>query len=407
MKSLTAGPRGRRPGDALALLARARPASLDRGPIDLARAHEVAARLAAAADGLAAGTAAGPPAASGPAASPAGQHLAPRSPSARPHRPPVRGHRPHRRMALAGAGLAVAGGAVAAAVLAATGNSPVPPPRPAVLTAAMVRQLATASRLALADSGRAVISYRVAQDGVLQQTGSDDITFSGKNWNDSFSQAFPAPGNGAGHVQRAVNRVVNGQFYLYIIGRNGHLQWVHDTNPSGHPVVTAPDSRKLLAVLKPAAGFRFTGYRMFGGVRLKGLRATHPHSLPRLSSLFSTLPGGHTTSLTVWVDGHGVVHRMSATILETLRTWAVNPHLGKAAQQRVRRREALKLTKKDLLSRRPMTRYLKVQDQLRRSRALVARTHEQVSWVSVVFSSIGQPQHITVPQHAVSQYGRG
>ncbi len=62
--------------------------------------------------------------------------------------------------------------AVAAAVLVATGGSgPVPTAKSAVLTAAMVHRMANASRLALAHSGRAVITYRERTNGVLQVTG--------------------------------------------------------------------------------------------------------------------------------------------------------------------------------------------------------------------------------------------
>jgi hypothetical protein len=31
----------------------------------------------------------------------------------------------------------------------------------------------------------------------------------------------------------------------------------------------------------------------------------------------------------------------------------------------------------------------------------------QVTALTVTFSGIGQPQHITVPPHAIQQYGRG
>jgi hypothetical protein len=215
------GLRGRRRPDVMELLARARPASLDPGPAG-PRPAEAAARLAAAnhevADRAESESGAG-------------------SAAARPAR------RLPRVAVLTGTGLTAAA-AVTVTVLAvstggqggAGGTAHAAGTRaPVLLTAAMVRQVASASRSALALSGQATISYRNTQAGALQVTGTDHITFSGKNWNDAFSQSFPASDGQPASTQFAINRIVGKQFYLYIAGRTRRLQWYHDTPASPSP----------------------------------------------------------------------------------------------------------------------------------------------------------------------------
>jgi hypothetical protein len=66
-------------------------------------------------------------------------------------------------------------------------------------------------------------------------------------------------------------------------------------------------------MLEPSARFEFLGYQVSDGIRLKHLRATNFSHLRGLSSLPDLQPGAHVTALAVWVDGHGVVHRLSLT----------------------------------------------------------------------------------------------
>ena len=301
MSKATGGLRERR-RDVLGLLARARPAGLDRDP-GQGRAglppEKVAARLAAAH---------GPPGSGAAREKPGGRHM--------------------RRGLLAGAGLTVTAVAAATAVLVASTGGGAPrsarhAASPVLLTAATVQRLAAVSRSALAASGRAVVAYRTTQNGALQDSGTDTITFSGKNWNDVISQASPGPGGRSGHPLTAINRIVNGQFYLYIAGRTPKLRWYHDTNPSGHPSFTIPDPRTVLRALAPSARFEAAGYQVIGGVRLKELRATDLSHLPGLSMLSDFTTVAHVTSLEVWVDARGVVHRM-----DQLSLWAhIDPGL--------------------------------------------------------------------------------
>jgi hypothetical protein len=390
------GLRGRRRGDVMELLARARPASLDpshAGP----RPAEVAARLAAADYAAADRERAG--------------HIGAEPVAARPPR------RIRRAAVLTGTGLTAAAAAVAVAVFTVSAGGPARPTvattgrthAPVLLTAAMVRQVASASRSALALSGRATISYRNTQAGKLQVTGIDRITFSGKNWNDAFSQSFPASDGQRASTQFAINRIVGKQLYLYIAARTRRLQWYHDTNPSGHPSFTIPDPRRVFSIMEPSARFEFLGYQVIDGVRLKHLRATDLSHLRGLSTLPDLQPGAHVTALEVWVDGHNVVHRLSLTAQTTTTVYPpgteyvlhkahgplifIVPNQAMAAQLRARLKKGHHNP--------PII--------IRVHPRPVAAPHRevQVSAVTVTFSGIGQPQRITAPAHAINQYGRG
>lgn len=388
MTKPASGLRDRRGRDVMELLAQARPASLDPAGDDPAQARAAARILVAGA----------PPVTTGPAAPDGTRRAGVPGPVSRPRR---------RRALLAGTGLtATAAGTALAVALATGGGQPQAVQKSsAVLTAAMVRHVASASALALATSGRAVTRYRTSQDGAPQVSGTDDMTFAGKNWNDSLSQSFPASSDGPASSQHAVNRVVDGTFYLFTIGANGTWEWIRDTNPSGHPNVAVPDPRKLLAVLTPAAKFEVIGHQTVDGVELTGLRATDLRHLPRLDALSRILPGGHVTALTVWVDGHDVVRLVDAATRSVSMSSgaaykkAANGHVTiLVPDEAVLKRFRARLAKKN-----PEHMSVRIDHHLR-------ATHHrevQLSMVSVAFSGIGQPQHITAPKHSVAVYGRG
>ena len=391
--------RGRRRGDVMELLARARPASLDPGQA-VPRPAEAAARLAAA-DRAAAGYAA------------AGREVAGHAGAGAAH--PAR--RMPRAAVLTGTGLTAAAAAVAVAVLAVsaggqggTGSAAHGggTRAPVLLTAAMVRQVASASRSALALSGRATISYRNTQAGKLQVTGTDRITFSGKNWNDAFSQSFPASDGQPASTQSAINRIVGKQFYLYIKGRTNKLEWYRDTNPNGHPSFTIPDPRTVFSVLEPSARFEFLGYQVIDGIRLKHLRATNFSHLRGLSTLPDLQTGAHVTTLQVWVDGHNVVHRLSLTADATQNVYpAASYNIRHRAHGplivTVPNKEVAAQLKAKLKKAHGAPRMI-----IRIARHPVVPHHEvQVTALTVTFSGIGQPQRITAPAHAIAQYGRG
>jgi hypothetical protein len=385
------GLRDRRRPDVMELLSRARPASLDPGHDAQRQAAEIA-RVAAART-----------AEPGPVA--AGTEPAPSR--------PVR--RVPRAALLTGAGVTAAAAAVAVAVLVASGGGTGIAPggrarSPVLLTAAMVHQVASASRSALARSGRATVSYTSTQNGRPGDSSTDVITFSGKNWNDVIFQTSPSSGGRPGHTPTAINRIVNGQLYLYIAGRTRRLQWYHDTNPSGHPNVSIPDPRTVLRALEPSARFEVVGYQVIDGVRVKELRATDLSHLPgqgRLVGAFAA--GGRVLSLEVWVDGHGVVHRLSLTSEQISKRWSVSaynvrhrphgpliftvPNKAMAAQLRAKLHRAHGAPRIIIRVAPPGS----------------GAPHRvvQVSRLTVTFSAIGQPQRITAPAHATPVYGRG
>jgi hypothetical protein len=251
-----------------------------------------------------------------------------------------------------------------------------------VLTAAMVRQVAAASGTALAHSGHMRITYSnvssLAPDS--SGAGTDDITFSGRDWTYAMDQT--APPNGT-----SVNRFVGGRLYYYGAGFVRHagdpLTWFRETNPAevrDVTAVTAPDPRELLRVLDPAARFVRVGYQVIDGIRVEQLRATRLAHLPGLDALpGEAAPIGRVTSLEVWVDSHGVIRQLHLTSQLNVTTSSRKKYLVKENG-----------TVKEKLG----------------PPGPVRHGVERAS-ASVSFLDIGQPQAITVPAHAIPVYGRG
>ena len=410
MTKSAGGLRDRRRPHVMELLARARPASLDPGQDPQRQAAEIARMVATGTAGprpvaartVSAGTAAAGPTGAGPTGAGPEPVL------------PRRARRLPRGAVLAGTGLTAAAAAVAVAVVAAsaggTGTAPGSRARgPVLLTAAMVHQVASASRSALARSGRATVSTTSTQNGVPGDTSTDVITFSGKNWNDVIFQSSPSSGDRPAHTPTAINRIVNGQLYLYIAGRTRRLQWYRDTNPSDlYPSAKIPDPRTVLRALEPSARFEFVRYQVIDGVRVKELRATDFSHLSGLLRLGDFAPG-HVRSLEVWVDGHNVVRRLSLTSSATHRVWSVRaynmrhkPH-GPLIVTVPNKAIAAKL--KGKLHRAPGAPRIIIRIAPRGSGA--SHREVQVTRLTVTFSAIGQPQRITAPAHAIPVYGQG
>jgi hypothetical protein len=319
------------------------------------------------------------------------------------------------RLAAIGAGtaaVACAGALIAAqsggshAPASAAGSHGARPP--ATLTAAYIRHLASASRLALAHSGEAVISSRQTLQGTLQQSSKDTISFDGGNWSDSFSEHFPALGGQAASTQSAINRVVNGQAYDYFVAADG-LAWYHDTGPNAVRSMRIPDPRKLLNELAPGAGFVRVAAGQLNGVPVEQLRATTVGGLPQVQ-----LPGqwniGRLTALDVWVDGQGVVRKLTMTASQTL-------HPGMMSLSQLR-----KLPKSITVT---GWKYVE-QSPIKWARAVMRATAKgdgkhitielepgsvtpktQLTTITVSFLGIGQHQVIRVPAHAIPTSGLG
>jgi hypothetical protein len=310
--------------------------------------------------------------------------------------------RPGRLAAMTAAAAAViAAAAVTATNLTGSAAHPTAGDR-YILTAAMVRHLANESRIALASAGRAEVSYRDTQAGAVQDYGSDDITFSGKNWNDAFSQTVPASAGQPAATQFAINRIVNGQAYYYIKGETGKLEWYHDTNPSDHPQVSVPDPRTALAVLEPSARFEVVGYQTIGGIRLEELRATDLTRLPSLGNMPDIQPGERITSLEVWVDRQGIVHRMSISLRQTMIVYPLGS-LPKGLKLLIRKGErAVTLRKIEELLRKHYRLHPG-----QSAGATGGGREVQVTQLTVSFLDIGQRQVITAPAHSIPVYALG
>jgi hypothetical protein len=314
------------------------------------------------------------------------------------------------RVSLVAAPVAAAA-AAAALIVPGIGGGVAPGPsspsatgKPTVLTAAKVEQVASQSRRAMARSGKATISYRMSYDGEFYGSGSDRIRYAGHNWNDVISQSFPARDGQPAHTQTAINRVVNGQLYLHIIGPDNKVRWYHDTNPNGHPSVTVRDPRTLLGLLSPSARFEVIGHREVGGIRLTGLRATATPRLRPLSWLPGSEPGARVASLTVWVDAHHVVRQMSLRITKN-----VDPiYLEKSVRNGSERIKIIIPSRAYLKEAQAMARkarHLHATVSIDPSRS--AKRHLQASAVSVTFGGFGQTQIIPVPPNAVPVFGQG
>ena len=259
-------------------------------------------------------------------------------------------------------------------------------------------------------TGHARFTYRVVTAGVPEAYGTKDITFSGNNRSLSFSQTSLAEGPNTKQIYSGTERIVGGQ--VYVLDRiRGQLRWVHEPfQLYGNPKIIDP--RRLLRVLAPYARFQASGYQVVGGVRLKVLRATDPGNLTRRNLLPVMYTSGLSVgSLTVWVDGQGVVHRMAFTFLAYAKIALSKPVSMAALRNYQRAQRAAARTMKRLsryqartgkpAPQRPETlALLRVNQALKR--AYPVRRGTQLTTTMVTFSAIGQPRHITVPPNAIS-----
>jgi len=349
----------------------------------------------------------------------------------------VRRHHQRRltvRAAVAGGTAAATGAGLALSGLVGAGGPPGQQGtgRPGTVTAAMVRHVASVSSAALAKAGHVRIAYHSVVNGKKAEAGTDDITFSGKNSNDVSDEKIPSNGT-------IVYRLVNGQAYYYGHGftRRQPLRprWVHDTSPGAAASISVkiPDPRKLLRALEPGARFVRAGYQVVDGVRLEHLRATKVSRLPRdLTSIGvpadgrATHPDGSIdrvwlTALDVWVDGHGVVHRIQITSGQTNTApvfTITRDRNGKATVQRLIRAFRIARGGKVVTEiciegtvNRPQKIWHESCQKVEESHGNVTEhrvvAERSTTVVSVSFLDIGRPQAITAPRHAIPIHGKG
>ena len=215
-------------------------------------------------------------------------------------------------------GMAVAGAAAAIAVTQLSGPAVIPAAGHAagavtskpVLTAETIRRVASSS-LAKLTSGEVDISFRDSAGGLLQDTGTDVVTFSGKSWNWVLTQSFAAIPGRAAYTQNAINRAVDGRMYAYFHAQAPGDAWYLELGTSPQST-SVPDPRTVLGALTPDARFVSEGYQVIDRVRLLHLRATRPGAAALLGQIQGDTPGETaTTSFDVWVDASGVVRHMS------------------------------------------------------------------------------------------------
>jgi hypothetical protein len=219
------------------------------------------------------------------------------------------------RTAAIAAGVVAVGcaGAVAAAQLGGGPGRPGADTNPAggtVLTVAAVRHVLVVSSAALARSGQAQIRFRDVLEGSTIDDGVTDVTYSGQN-----ISVVRRDGEPGGPTTTYVQLLVDGQYY-YDAEWPPNPGWEHVTG--AHPTwrqLSAADPRTLLRGLTPAARFVTAGYKVVGGVRVRELVATRPGSVPRIAMSGQLIPGERVTSLALWVDGHGVVREIDATLV--------------------------------------------------------------------------------------------
>jgi hypothetical protein len=233
-----------------------------------------------------------------------------------------------RRVMFTGAGVGLAAAGCAAGLVIATASPSAPAPAGArtrqagpsrqgatLVTAAMIKHVASASSSALASSGQERISYRSVKNGAVTSAGADTVTYSGSDYIYAVHTAVPT-------YQDSSIRVVNGQFYIGLPGATREV-WLHELGESTTPHF--PEAATLLRLLSPAAKFQNAGTDVIGGVRLTHLHATQVTGLPddptlaRYANLVAddksgVLPGGTLTALDLWADGHGVVRQMTVQL---------------------------------------------------------------------------------------------
>jgi hypothetical protein len=313
------------------------------------------------------------------------------------------------RLGVAGAGLAAAGVAGALAASQMGGGA-----ARAVLTAAVVKHMASASQAAMT-SGEAGIQWTSGSSSVVQ-----DITFDGSNWDDVLNPGQPS------HVTyspkqitrtgESIDRVVDGQAYHYpaIVqtpsGPRFEPRWSHIVAPGAAQQLDIPDPRSLLSVLSPSAGFVSDGSATVNEVQVQHLHATTPGGVPvsPLDPIIQSEPdNARVSALDLWVDSSGVVLKAQVTVSGTDSSSTLTPAGEKALEQYAKQHD-LTIPKEFQNAPMALSRVEPgVAALLKQPGMVTTRTSPSSVTVTVTFSKIGQPQQITVPSNPVDYPSKG
>lgn len=218
----------------------------------------------------------------------------------------------------------VAAAAIAGGLVASEAGGAAPVATRTVLTAAMVKHVASASRTAMT-SGEAGIHW--TSDGLPSVT--QDISFDGANWNDVLNPGQPSQivhhGKLIERTGESINRVVDGQQYHYpgaVFTSHGieFKGWTRFPAPAGGQTLSIPDPRTLLSVLSPSAGFVSEGTSTVAGVTVTHLTATTPGAvaIAPLNDIIQSEPDhARVSAVDLWADQNDVVRKAVITVTGT------------------------------------------------------------------------------------------
>jgi hypothetical protein len=223
------------------------------------------------------------------------------------------------RLAVTVTGVAAAG--VAGALVASQGGGGTPATG-TILTAAMVRHVASTSQAAMT-SGEADLDWTASGlPAVIQQ-----ITFNGADWNDVINPGAPSVVTHIGKMitrtGESINRVVDGKSYHWpgaTMTPKGIEFSGWELFPGASKGLGIPDPRTLLGLLSPSAGFVTVGDTTVNGVTVQQLRATTPAAVPitPLNQIIDSEPdNAQLSAIDLWVDPSGVVQKIQVTVTGT------------------------------------------------------------------------------------------
>jgi hypothetical protein len=260
-------------------------------------------------------------------------------------RRPVRARRSMPKVFAAAASLLVIGGIVIAhQALAPAPASSATKSTSVVYTAAMVQQMAAATRAAVARSGVSGVHFVVTLSGdneTLQvATGTESTMFFGSDIAiDAQYSMDPGSQSGGATAYSATLRIIAGRQYGLYKG----AWYLFPSGPSAVDGMLQPDTdpRTFLQTLSPAARFQLVDRETVGGVALTHLRAGNRNltiPIEEHATVYQAQADGkdvvtqfivrwvmQVSALDLWVDSAGIVHRMDLTSSISTNSMTTSP----------------------------------------------------------------------------------
>jgi hypothetical protein len=258
---------------------------------------------------------------------------------------------------------------------------------PAVLTAAMIRHITSASTTALAASGTATVTMTTTTGSGPPEVDHTAVTFSGANLNYVITTSDNPKGV-------AINRVVDGKLYLYVIGQDLQYHWYRDTSSDAGSSLAFPDPRTLVGELTPEAGFVDAGSQQVDGTELTELEATNLRDLN--TAALKNFGGGPLSGFSVWVDGNDVVQKIVMTSTNSAESIRPAPSGATAACPAGFTLHAPKQPSDAQSARGAVA-----------GHELCAEAVTMTTTTEIDFANIGAPETITAPAGAIDQEMHG